>query len=124
MGDEGALKLAQRAVPRCQPFDRQHILPFHLPHGDETAVHDFAVDHHRARAALPFAAPFLGPGLAQVLAQHVEQPAGSLSLDADSCTVQYESSDHAFVRLSTPSNAVKIFSGVAGISSSQTPVAS
>ena len=49
--------------------------------GHQARVHRHAVDQHRAGAALPFAAAFLGAGQPAVLAQHVEQPRHRMRVD-------------------------------------------
>ena len=69
MLDERALK----RMPPAKAFDRRDARAFHLRDRHEARVHRLAVDEHRARAALAFAASFLGAGQPAVLAQHVEQ---------------------------------------------------
>ena len=55
-------------------FDSLDVRAFRLQHGNEAAVHQFAIHAHRARAAFAFAASFLGSGQLKVFAQHVEKP--------------------------------------------------
>ena len=59
--------------PRAEPLDRRHRTPAHLRDGHEARVDELAVDEHGARATLALAAPLLGPGQREVLAQKVEQ---------------------------------------------------
>ena len=58
----------------AEPFDRDDVASFDLRERHEARAHRLAVDEHRARAALAFAAAFLRAGEAALLAQHVEQP--------------------------------------------------
>ena len=48
---------------------------------DEAGVHDGSVEQHRARAALPFPAAFLGAGEPEILAQDVEEAAHAGHID-------------------------------------------
>src|SRR5262249_28607228 len=52
-------------------FDRGAV---HLCDGYETTVDDLSIDHHRACAALTFAATLLRSSQAKLIAQHIQQP--------------------------------------------------
>src|SRR6185503_16339220 len=93
-------------------FNRQDLAVFHLTHRDEATIHDLTVDQDRAGTTLTFAASFLRAGEAELLPQHVEQPARAKDVERDRRAVQRKA------------HAANTFSGVAGISSSHTPVAS
>ena len=49
-----------------------------------------AVDQHRARAALAFAAAFLRTGQAEILAQHIQQTRHRMRVDVNLGAVQSE----------------------------------
>ena len=71
-----AAVLDERALQRmtaAEPFDRRHARAGDLRDRHQARVHRHAVDQHRARAALAFAAAFFRAGQRAVLAQHVEQ---------------------------------------------------
>ena len=77
------------AAPRRrfgEALDGAHVAAIDLADGHQAGVHHLAVEEHRAGAALALAAALLGAGQAEVLAQHVEQPAHAghrdLELDA------------------------------------------
>jgi len=57
MLDEGAL---QRMTP-AEPFDRRHVRASDLGERHETGIDRDAIDEHRARTALAFAASLFGP---------------------------------------------------------------
>ena len=110
-----------------QTFDRDHVAALNLTDGHETAINDLSVYHYRARSALSFPAPLFRPGRAEILTQNVQKSARAARFDLNQCTVQRESHRHArfpFLVSPRPFSAPSTFSGVAGISSNQTPVAS
>ena len=78
--DERALHGVQHVAAR-EPLDRRDRAAVALARRDEARVDDLAVEHHRARAALAFAAALLRAGEPQVLAQHVEQALPRRALD-------------------------------------------
>src|SRR5262249_8448902 len=96
--DEGALQ----RVAAAEPFDRRHACAVDVREWHQAGVDRRAVDEHRARAALPFSAPFLRAGEPAVLAQDVEQPLQGVRVEPPTGAVQREA--HAIS-----------FSGVAGI---------
>ena len=69
MLDERALQ----RMPAAQALDRRDSRASHMGDRHQTGVHGLAVDQHRARAALAFAASFLRAGQTAVFAQHIEQ---------------------------------------------------
>ena len=81
-------RLLQRRSSRppsaARPSTVRTACPSTWQTGHQAGVDHRAVDQHRAGAALALAAALLGAGQAEVLAQHVEQPAhaGDLDLDA------------------------------------------
>src|SRR6266540_903999 len=113
----GAL-LDERLLKRRQPsaisqsLDCGDLAAFNLAHRHQATIDHFAVDQHGAGPALALATAFFRTRRAQLLAQDVEQAARAGSLERDGVPVQREA------------HAASTFSGVAGISSSHTPVAS
>src|SRR6185436_13445538 len=93
----------------AQSFDGRHARALDLRERHQTRVDRQAVDQHRARAALAFAAAFLGAGQVTVFAQHVEKPRHRVRADISAFAVQREA------------HAAMIFSGVAGISRTSMP---
>ena len=87
--DERFLHRVQLPAVR-NAFDRRQRRALHLQDRRQAAVDQLAVEEHRARAALPLAAAFLGAGQVQLLAQHVEQPRHRVGLDADGLAVDGE----------------------------------
>lgn len=96
----------------CKALDRKDIATIDLPNGYKTTVDHLSVDQDRASAALPFSATFFRPSGTKIFSKHIEQSPRSRSFERDGASVQRKA------------HAAKTFSGVAGISSSQTPVAS
>src|SRR6267378_2402125 len=109
--DERVLQGRQPATI-SQSLDRRDLAALDLAYRYQATVHDLAIDQHGAGAALTFAAPFFGAGRSEVFAQHIEQAPRSRTLERHGAAVQREA------------HAASTFSGVAGISSSHTPVAS
>src|SRR5262245_47745089 len=70
--DEGVLQRVEDPVV-AQALDGGDSAPAGLHGEHEAARHRLAVEVHGARAAVPGAAAFLGPGQAEVLAKRVEQ---------------------------------------------------
>ncbi len=68
-------RLLQRMQPaiRGEPFDRRHASAGVVDREGQTREDGFAVDEHRAGAALAELAAVLGAGELQVFAQHLEQ---------------------------------------------------
>src|SRR5581483_4561014 len=100
-----------------ESFDRGDVRPPRLAHRHEAGVDHFAVNDHRTRAALAFAAAFLRPGQPQILAQHVEQPLQGRRVNFAGGAVDMKSDLHSF------SIAACNRSGVIGISVTNAPVA-
>src|SRR5260221_264240 len=72
--DERVLQGRQPATI-SQSLDCGDLAALNLASGDQTTVHDLAVDQHGAGAALTFAAPFFGAREVEVLSQYVKQTA-------------------------------------------------
>ena len=73
MLDERVLE-GVKAIALGQALDGLDGGAIRLIREHQAGVDGLAVHEHRARAALALAAAFLGPGQAQVLAQHVDEP--------------------------------------------------
>src|SRR6185369_12443238 len=92
-------------------LDGGDVLADNLRDRNEAGIHRRAIDQHRAGAALAFAATFLRPRQAALLAQDVEQPGHGMDprkIETDAPAVQRELHDISF-------------SGVAGISRTSKP---
>jgi len=70
----------QLSLADCDAFDCLNLATLDLRDRHQTTVHDAAIDQYRARAALAFAAAFLGSSQSQLLAQNVEQALHRISL--------------------------------------------
>ena len=128
MRDERLLQGRQPSAI-SQSFDRGDLAALNLAHRYQATVHDLAVDQHGARPALPFATTLFRACRAKILADHIQQPARTRYLDGYGMTIDRERDGHRDVPFPLPPslfprNASNTFSGVAGTSSSQTPVAS
>ena len=62
-------------------FNRPDRRPSRLQDGNETAVHEFAVNDDLTRAAFALAASFLDSGEVEIFAQHVQEPRHGVRLD-------------------------------------------
>jgi len=65
----------------AQTFDRHDLVVLMHDGEGQAGVDAPAVDQHRASAALPVVAPFLGPGQAQMFAQRVQQRGPRIHLE-------------------------------------------
>jgi hypothetical protein len=74
-------------APGGEPFDRQHLVPVDLRGQDQAGVYRLSIQQNRARAALALAAPVLGAGQAQVLAQEGQKGLVGRGVDLDRPTV-------------------------------------
>src|SRR3954470_1380921 len=74
----------------AQALDRLDLSVRHLGEGDDAGADWRAVDQHGAGATLSFAAPFLGPGEAALLAKDIEEAAHRLGVDVRRLSVQRE----------------------------------
>ena len=74
MFDECLLDCVQLAITWRNSFDCFDRGATNLGNGNETTVDDPSVDHHRAGAALAFAATLFRSSQAKLFAQHVQQP--------------------------------------------------
>src|SRR5499425_2537 len=90
--DEGVLQRMEDPVV-AQALDGGDRAPAGLHGEHETARHRLAVEVHGARAAVPGAAAFLGPGQAEVLAKRVEQGLVGLHEHLDSLAVDRGAQD-------------------------------
>src|ERR1043166_5789705 len=95
-------------VAVAEPFHGFYSSLFDPTERDDAGADRRAVDQHRARAALAFAAAFLRAGEAALLAQYVEEPAHWIGVDLGRLSVQREA--HA-----------EMISGVAGTSRRSSP---
>ena len=66
-------RMLQR-MPSAEPLNRRHARAIDLGGGHQTRIDRHAVDQHRARAALSFAAPLFGAGERAVLTQDIQEP--------------------------------------------------
>src|SRR6185295_5728616 len=115
--DEALEELARR--PFGDPLDRLDAPALALEEGHQAGEDWLAFHHHRAGAALAFAASFLRAGQAEALAHHVEQALHRMAVHLDRLAVEGEGGLHGVVSSSPRNNR----SGVAGISSTGMPVA-
>src|SRR4029079_15097466 len=139
--EEGVLQLIEAIVlrhRRCETLDSPDLRLGDLADRDEAGVDWSSIDEDRARPAFALAAPLLGSGASEVLAQDVEEAAHSGDVDLDRRAVDrqavgrheispFAGADSAGRRPATSGRsaiAPRIRSGVAGRSLIQTPVAS
>jgi hypothetical protein len=92
----------------AQAFDRQHVSAVEMRGGNQARVDGDPIDQHRARAAFPFAATFLGTGQVQILAQDIERALHRVHVQPPGRAVHL-AGDHRNLA------ALISFSGVAGM---------
>ena len=88
--DEGALQRRQRAVGLGQAFDRDHAAPGALAQRDDARADLFAVEQHRAGAAVACMAADLRAGESQVVAQCVGQAPQRVGVDRHRAAVHVQ----------------------------------
>jgi len=82
-------------------FDRRDRCAIRVHERHETAVHEAAVNHDRARAALPFAASFLGAGQVQLAAQRVQQARHRVAAQLDVVAIHATADGNRSIRQAT-----------------------
>jgi hypothetical protein len=70
----------QLILANRNPFDCPDRATINLRDRHEATINDRAIDHHRTRAALAFAAAFFRAGQMKLFAQHVEQTLHGISV--------------------------------------------
>src|ERR1041384_1630384 len=94
------LKRIEAAVT-SETFDGKNCRAVHLANRYETGVDDFAVDDHRASAALSFTATFFRSSQAQVFAKHIKQPLHGRRLNRSIDGIHFEAEGHMEPQMNT-----------------------
>lgn len=87
------LKRIEPPISR-EAFDGENSRAIDLTNRNEAGVDHFAVDYHRARAALAFTAALFCPGQAQVFTKHVQQALHWRYIDLSVDRIDFESESH------------------------------